>query len=182
MAESYRFFNSTEGDTREYQASEFAEYFGAFIPDGVFIENDLITLALTNGTGLTVNLGAGYANIRGYSYKNDAAKSFTLDAADAILHRIDRVVIKLDTTTRTMAAILKKGTLGSSPTPPALIENTNVKEIPIAQIRVNANATAGVITDERKVIPSLKDIGVRVFNGAVENPTMRVGDVWFKEY
>lgn len=182
MAEHFRFFNSTEGDVREYQASEFAEYFGAFIPDGVFIENGLITLALTNGTGLAVNLGIGYANIRGYFYKNDAIKSFTLDSADAILHRIDRVVIKLDTTTRTMAAVLKKGTLASSPTPPTLVDGANVKEISIAQIRVNANANIGIITDERKVIPSLKDIGVRVFNGAVESPTMRVGDVWFKEY
>lgn len=181
MAEHFRFFNSTEGDIREYQASEFAEYFGAFIPDGVFISNDAITLALTNGTGLVVNLGTGYANIRGYFYKNDAAKSFTLDAADAILHRIDRVVIKLDTVSRTMAAVLKKGTLGSSPTPPVLVDDANVKEIPIAQIRVSAGATTGVITDERKVIPSLKDIGVRVFNGTVENPTMRVGDIWLKE-
>lgn len=181
MSEHFRFFNSTEGDVREYQAAEFAEYFGAFIPDGVFIENDAVTLGLTNGSGLTVNLGTGYANIRGHFYKNDAVKSFILDAADSILHRIDRVVIKLDTTNRTMAAVLKKGTLGSSPTPPTLIDNVNVKEIPIAQIRVNANATSGVITDDRVVIPSLKDIGIRVFNGTIENSTMRTGDIWFKE-
>lgn len=181
MAETFRFFNSVTGDIREYQASEFAEYFGMFIPDGVFVENSVISLGLTNATGLQVRLATGFASIRGYLYKNDAVKSFTLDAADTILNRIDRVVIKLDISNRTIAAVVKKGTLGSSPVPPSLIDTTSVKEIPIAQIRINAKATTGVITDERVAIPSLKDIGVRIFNGPSEPTTIRTGDIWLKE-
>lgn len=181
MAESYKFFNSQEGDIREYQASEFAEYFGAFIPDGVFIDNGNITLGVTNGTGMEVVLGEGYANIRGYFYKNDEPITFTLDPADSVLNRIDRIVIKLDITNRTMKATLKKGTLGSSPTPPSLVDDASVKEISIAQIKVNKGATSGVIVDERVTIPSLKDIGKRTFTGATENPTMRVGDIWHRE-
>lgn len=181
MAEHFRFFNSAEQDIREYQASEFAEYFGAFIPDGVFIEDENITLGVTNGSGMQVILDTGYANIRGYFYKNDSPIVFNLDAADSVLNRIDRIVIKLDIINRNMKAILKKGTLGSSPTPPTLIDNASVKEIPIAQIKVSKGATSGVIVDERVVIPSLKDIGVRVFNGTEENPTMRAGDIWLRE-
>lgn len=178
MAEYFRFFNSTEQDVREYQASEFAEYFEAFIPDGVYFADGLV---VTNGTGLEVILGTGCANIRGYFYKNDAPIIFTLDPADSVLNRIDRIVIKLDIINRTMKAILKKGTLGSNPVPPALIDNSSVKEIPIAQIKVNANATSGIIVDERVIIPSLKDIGTRIFIGTEENPSMRAGDIWIKE-
>lgn len=178
MAEYFRFFNSTEQDVREYQASEFAEYFEAFIPDGVYFADGLV---ITNGTGLEVILGTGCANIRGYFYKNDAPIVFNLDAADSVLNRIDRIVIKLDIINRNMKAILKKGTLGSNPVPPTLIDNSSVKEIPIAQIKVNANATSGIIVDERVIIPSLKDIGARIFIGTEENPTMRAGDIWLKE-
>lgn len=181
MAERYSFFNSTETDIREYQASEFAEYFGMFIPDGVYIENSVISLAVTNGAGMEVVLDTGYANIRGYLYKNDAPINFDLDPADTVLNRIDRIVIKLDIINRTMKAILKKGALGSSPIPPALEDNASVKEIPIAQIKVNKGATSGIIVDERIPIASLKDIGVRVFNGTVENSTMRAGDIWLRE-
>ncbi len=180
MAEHNRFFNSTEQDIREYQASEFAEYFGAFIPDGVYVENNVIGLEVTS-TGMQATLGVGYANIRGYFYKNDSPIVFNLDAADSVLNRIDRIVIKLDIINRNMKAILKKGTLGSSPTPPTLIDNASVKEIPIAQIKVSKGATSGVIVDERVIIPSLKDTGVRVFNGTEENPTMRAGDIWYRE-
>lgn len=181
MAEQYRFFNSTVGDVREYQASEFAEYFGKFIPDGVYIDNNVIGLPVTNDTGLVVNLGIGYANIRGYFYKNDASKAFTLDNADVVLNRIDRVVLKLDVVNKTMGAIVKKGTMGSTPVAPTLIDDANIKEIPIAQIRINANAASGIITDGRIAIPTLKDIGVRVLNGTVEDATIRVGDLWLKE-
>lgn len=178
LAEHFRFFNSTEQDQREYNASEFAEYFAAFIPDGVYSADGLV---VTNGTGMEVVLGTGCANIRGYFYKNDAPITFTLEPADSVLNRIDRIVIKLDIVTRTMKAILKKGTLGSSPTPPVLIDDASVKEIPIAQIKVNKGATSGVIVDERIIIPSLKDIGTRIFTGKTENPTMRPGDIWVRE-
>lgn len=181
MAEHYRFFNSTEQDIRDYSASEYTEYFSKFIPDGVYIENGNITLEVTNGTGMEVLLSEGYANIRGYFYKNDAPITFTLDSADSVLNRIDRIVIKLDIVNRTMKAVLKKGTLGSSPTPPSLVDNASVKEISIAQIKVNKGAISGIIVDERVPIPSLKEIGVRVFNGTTENPTMRTGDIWHRE-
>lgn len=178
MAEHFRFFNSSEEDIREYQASEFAEYFEAFIPDGVHFADGL---EVTQGTGLEVVLSEGFANIRGYFYKNDAPKPFALDNADNVLDRIDRIVIKLDIVNRTMGASLKTGSMGSTPTPPELIDNASVKEIPVAQIRVNANATSGVITDERVIIPSLKNLGSRIFSGATEPDTIQTGDHWLRE-
>lgn len=183
MAEHYRFFNSTAGDEREYQASDFAEYFGLFVPDGTYIEDGEVGLGVTPGSGLEVEVGTGFANIRGYFYKNDAEKVFELDPADSVLDRIDRVVLKLDIVNRYMRLELKKGTLGSQPSPPALVDDASTKEIPIAQIRVNHGAvsiTAGNIADEREAIFSLKE-GVRTFSGPTEPPAIKAGDQWFKE-
>lgn len=201
MAEHFRFFNSTEDDIREYQASEFAEYFSKFLSDGVYTENGLMGLAVTTVSGLNVKVGTGYAFVRGYLYKNDTDIAFTLDAADTVLDRIDRVVLKLDVLNRTMNIIKKKGTMGSSPTPPALVDDASVKEIPIAQIRINKNATTGIITDERVPVSSIIEIplgemwnifnpwfqsvkntlGQRTMSGVTEPSELLPGDIWHRE-
>lgn len=201
MSEQFRFFNSSEGDVREYQASEFAEYFSKFLSDGVYTENGLMGLAVSTVSGLNIKVGTGYAFVRGYLYKNDADINFTLDASDGVLDRIDRVAVKLDVVNRKMNIIKKKGTMGSSPTPPALVDDASVKEIPIAQIRINKNATTGITTDERVPVSSLIEIplnemwnifnpwfqsvqntlGQRIMSGTTEPPEMLTGDIWLRE-
>ena len=71
MAEHYRFFNSADGDVREYTASEFAEYFSRFLSDGLYTENGKAGLQVTSGDGLSVKIATGYAFVRGYMYHND---------------------------------------------------------------------------------------------------------------
>lgn len=201
MAEHYKFFNSTEQDIREYTAEEFTDYFSRFLSDGVYVKNELMGLRVTIVNGLDIQVETGYALIRGKDYENDTAINFTLDNADNVLDRIDRVVLKLDIVARTIKITLKKGTLGSIPQPPELIDNPSVKELPIAQIRVNKNSTIGIITDERIPVSSLIEIpyedmvsefnlwfearqssvGVEVYNADVEPPTMVTGDIWLKE-
>ena len=201
MAEHFRFFNSTETDIREYQASEFAEYFSRFLSDGIYTENGLMGLKVSTVNGFNIKVSPGYAFVRGYMYKNDADISFTLDSSDTVLDRIDRIVLKLDVVNRTMNIQLKKGEMGSTPTPPELADDASVKELPIAQIRINKNATTGTIKDERRPVSSLIDIpyddmldefnewfearkqsvGVEIYNGITEPPNMVSGDIWFKE-
>lgn len=201
MAEHFRFFNSTETDIREYQASEFAEYFSMFLSDGIYTENGLMELKASTVSGFNIKVSPGYAFIRGYLYKNDADISFTLDSSDTVLDRIDRVVLKLDIVNRTMNIQLKKGSMGSNPVPPTLIYDASIKELPIAQIRVNKNSSTGIITDERKPVSSLIDIplgdmwdefnlwfqdvkntlGQRIMSGTSEPPAMFTGDLWFRE-
>lgn len=154
MAESYRFFNSEPGDIREYPANDFAEYFAQFLSNGVYATDNTMGLKVSIN-GLQVSVGVGYAFLRGRLYKNDAVKTYTLDAADNIQDRIDRIVVKLDSINRTILMGLKKGTISSTPTAPALIDDASVLEIPLAQIRLNANATTGTITDERAPVSSL---------------------------
>ena len=154
MAESYRFFNSEAGDIREYPANDFAEYFAQFLSNGVYATDNTMGLKVSINS-LQVSVGVGYAFLRGRLYKNDAVKTYTLDAADNIQDRIDRIVIKLDIINRTILMGLKKGTISSTPTAPALIDDASVLEIPLAQIRVKAKATVGIVTDERVPVSSL---------------------------
>lgn len=150
MAEHYRFFNSTEGDIREYQAADFAEYFSRFISDGVFSEGGSLGLKVTTSGGLGVSVSPGYAFIKGYMYHNDSALSLTLDNADATLDRIDRIVLRFDEVNRTINLAVKKGALASTPTAPSLTNTTALKELSLAQIRVRKGSSSiGSITDER---------------------------------
>ena len=201
MSERYSFFNSVEGDIREYQASEFAKYFSRFLSDGVYTKNGLMGLKVDFVSGLNIKVSSGFAYVRGYLYENDANINFTLDSADNVLDRIDRIVLKLDIVNRVMNIKLKKGTMGSNPTPPTLIDDASVKEMPIAQIRINKNATTGIITDERVPVHSLIEIplgemwnifnpwfqsvqntlGQRIMSGTTEPPEMLTGDIWLRE-
>jgi len=150
--EHYRFFNSAEGDVREYLASEFAEYFSRFLGDGLYIEGGQAGLRVTPGEGLQVQVAAGYAFVRGYMYHNDAALAFALQPADSMLDRIDRVVLRFDEVAREIRLVVKAGTFSSSPTVPVLEDSETVKELGLAQVYVThsaASITAQRITDER---------------------------------
>ena len=201
MAEYYSFFDSTENDIREYRASQFAKYFSRFLSNGIYTENGLMGLKISTVSGLNIKVSPGFAFIKGYMYENDSDISFVLDPADVILERIDRVVLRLDIVNRKINTQLKKGTMGSIPSPPVLIDDSSVKELPIAQIRINKNATTGTIKDERRPVSSLIDIpyddmldefnewfearkqsvGVEIYNGITEPPNMVSGDIWFRE-
>lgn len=191
MAEHYRFFNSTEGDPRQYLASEFAEYFSTFLSDGLFSVNGNAGLKVTAGTGMQVNIDTGYAFIRGYMYKNDSSLLLTIDTADSMLDRIDRIVIRLDEIERTIHTIVKKGTPASSPQPPGLEVTTTVKELSLAQIRIPKGASSIIdayITDERLtqycgLVSSLITIPVNemwnVWNGTLSQ-IQSVWETWFQ--
>lgn len=150
--EHFRFFNSTEEDPREYLASEFAEYFGRFLSNGLYTEGGNAGMKVSPGVGLGVSVQSGYAFIRGYMYHNDANMSLTLDTADSNFDRIDRIVIRFDEVAREIRVQIKKGTPASSPTVPVLTDSTYVKELGLAQVRVRRAAASVVlsdITDER---------------------------------
>lgn len=149
MAQSYGFFNSATGDTRQYRAEEFAELFSSFFNSGLANTGNGIGLKVNGGTGISVSVDPGYAILKGYYYKNDTSLSLSIDAADTTLNRIDRVVLKLDLVARTIKAAIKKGSVASTPIAPSLQRDSSVYELSLAQVRVNAKATTVVVTDER---------------------------------
>ena len=152
MAVTYGFFNSVDGD-RLYNADDISNYFLKLISNGVFA-TPASAMQVQANNGLTVQVSAGWGFINCKWINNDAPYLLTLDAADVVLNRIDRIVLRLNTNTntRSMTIAIKKGTAGTSPNPPALQRNNGIYELSLAQIYVAANAstiTQANITDER---------------------------------
>lgn len=152
MSVTYGFFNSVNGD-RTYNADQISEYFLKLISNGVFATPSN-AMQVQAAAGMTVNVSAGWGFINCKWINNDAPYSLQLDAADVILNRIDRVVLRLDNSTqvRSITIEIKKGSVGVNPTPPALTRSGDVYELSLAQIYVGAGVTSitqAEITDER---------------------------------
>ena len=153
MAISYGFFNSVNGD-RTYNADDISNYFLKLISNGVFATPSN-AMQVQESDGMTVQVSAGWGFINCKWINNDAPYLLTLDAADVVLNRVDRIVLRLNATNaaRNMEIAIKKGTAASSPQPPALTRVTGaVWELSLARIYVAAGATSitqANITDER---------------------------------
>jgi hypothetical protein len=148
--QKYSFFNSVNGD-RKYKAEEWAEYFSSFIGNGIF-PNPATNLMVQASVNMTLAIKAGKAWINGYFFYNTTDTTLELDTADGVLKRIDRIVIRWSLTDRAIALVVKKGTNGSSPTPPVLQRDADIYELAIADIAVNNGAveiTQSNITDQR---------------------------------
>lgn len=210
MAEYSRFFNSVDGDNL-YQASDFAEYFSTFLSDGIFSEDGKLGLKVSENQGMSVKVATGYAFIRGYMYKNDSPLFFTLDHADSMFDRIDRIVLRFDELERRIGVIVKKGTPASNPLVPTLESTDTVDEFSLARIKIPKNSTSivqEIITDERYneevcgIVSSLitipisdmleqwnrwledrqNEIGVRIVTGTTPPGGLAAGDIWFQEF
>ena len=85
---------------------------------------------------------------------NGVKLQLSVDMADAVLPRIDRVVVSWQTTNYVALPEVKilKGVPASNPIAPALTNNNILRQISLAAIRIPAGATAitsAMITDER---------------------------------
>lgn len=154
MAEHYGFFDAV-GSDRQYSAEDFCEeYFGTFLVNGV-APNSLNTLEVTSaGVDMNTDIDTGKCFINGYYYYNDASTDQTHSTSDPTNDRIDRVILRLDTSTgvRTIAKAILTGTPAPSPTAPALTRSGDVYEMSLAQVLVENGVSvigSGKITDER---------------------------------
>ncbi len=150
MAIRSGFFNSVNGD-RKYDARRFAEYFATFIGNGVF-PNPSNNLQVVSNNDMTVTIKAGKAWINGYILVNDDDYTLTLDPADGVLNRVDRVVLRYDVVDREIRLEVKKGVLGSSPMAQALQRDADAYELALADIYVGKGAisiTQASITDQK---------------------------------
>lgn len=154
MSEEFMFFDTTPDDPREYPASQFAEYFSKFLTNGILNGGTNLQVSCP-GTDMSVSIAPGYAWINGYLYRICGSNlSLTVSDADAANDRIDRIVLRLDTTlaNRYIKAFVIKGTPAAVPEAPALVRNDNVYEISLAQVLVVAGRSyidGTQITDER---------------------------------
>lgn len=151
QANEYSFpFDAEEVDgeyDRVYVADEFAQYFRAFITSGIFMEESTSLQTLAD-SGMNVILSAGQAIIDGYRYELEQDMSFTIEAADGVLDRIDRVSIVWDKANRDIHAEVVKGTASYSPVAPSRRWTEEYRELISADVYVGA----GVITIQQKDI------------------------------
>lgn len=144
------FFDSVNKD-RVYNAEFLAMFHAALVSNGVYPNpsNNLQVLERTNMT-TTVKEGKGWIN--GHFVINTEDFVLQHGMADGLLHRIDRIVLQLDTADRLIDIVLKKGVLATNPQPPALVRNVDFYELVLADVRINAGQVAILqsnITDQR---------------------------------
>ncbi|SCY98899.1 MULTISPECIES: hypothetical protein [unclassified Lysinibacillus] len=143
-------FNSVNGD-RKYNAWWFAKYFATFIGNGVFPNpSSNLQIAAYQNMKVVVKPGSGW--IDGYFIYSDGDHVLSLDVADGVLKRIDRVVMRLNHLTRKIEIVVKKGTFASSPAAPTLQRDADAYELALADVLINNGATQitqANITDQR---------------------------------
>lgn len=140
MATRSGFFMSVNGD-RNYKAEFFAEYFATFIANGVFPKpsNNLQVMANDN-MKVTVNEGSAWIN--GYVLFNDTDFNITLDPADGVLNRIDRIVLRWSLLDREIKIAVKKGDFSETPIAKELKRDVDIYELALADVTVNAGAVS----------------------------------------
>lgn len=114
-----------------------------------------MAVTVTDGTGWLTN-----ADGNGVVWWNDALTTtgeklqLSIDMADGVLHRIDRIIVEWKTTNYADLPEIKvlKGTASSAAEAPALTNNGTLRQISLARVYVAAGITtitASMITDER---------------------------------
>lgn len=154
MIEKYGLFDSLEGDERVYAETDFALLVKSLGREGVRGSADALKITpMTSGLG--VQVGAGMAIVQGryYALEDDGSgvKTITLTTASTN-PRIDRIVLCLNFSARTVTLSVLNGAEAASPTAPALTRNTAQYMISLAQVRVGVGAASlkeSDITDER---------------------------------
>lgn len=131
---------------------------GVFGADGnasVSPVQDSMAVTVSDGSGWMSNDNAdGIVWWINNESANGSKLQLSVDMADAVLPRIDRVVVSWQTTNYVALpeVTILKGKAASTPIAPALTNNNILRQISLAAIRIPAGATAitsAMITDER---------------------------------
>ena len=114
-----------------------------------------MSVSVTDGVGWMANgNGDGVVWWNSHNADNGTELILMVSPADSTLNRIDRVIVEWPTTNYADLPAIKilKGSGASNAVPPALTNNTTVRQISLARIRIPAGTTAitaSMITDER---------------------------------
>ena len=177
MAVQSLFFNSAPDDPRTYQAADFASYFGDVLSTGILSVDEDAGNVVEHVSGLTVNVTAGQAIMKGYKAVNDGTE-LTLNLPETDLDRIDRIVYRLDLRqqSRFIELAVKEGESSETPTAPTLQRDNVIYEISLAQIFLTRNTSSieqSDITDER-----LNEELCGLTSSLITVPTQQFLDEW----
>jgi hypothetical protein len=118
MAFTYGFYNAVAHD-RVYDAETMGRMFDGLMNDGVF-QSVGGHFVVTQTTGMNVLVASGRAWFNHTWSYNDTGMTLAIAAADAILPRIDSVILETDSTGSVRANAIKvlTGTPGTVPVAP----------------------------------------------------------------
>lgn len=139
MAMISGFHNSVNGD-RRYLAEFLSRFYGAIVADGVY-PNPSSNLQVAEKENMTTSVRPGRIWIQGHFGYDDHNHDVVHDVADGVLHRIDRIVARLDFLERKIMIQVKKGTFASSPVAPSLQRDADAWELALSDVRINAGTT-----------------------------------------
>jgi hypothetical protein len=136
MAVTYGFYNSISND-RKYDALQFSSIFDGIILDGILMSiGGQLRVSPTGGRSVEVATGRAWFN---HTWTlNDAIITLNIDTTDHILHRIDAIVIEINTADATRANSIKliKGTPSVAPVHPVMENTATLHQYPLAYIDV----------------------------------------------
>lgn len=148
MAERFLFFNSQliDGEyDREYQAQDFAEYFGSVLSPGFLsIDGEMgLSVKVESGTLNTI-VAPGKAIIRGHFYENTSNLTLEHAVPESQGDRIDRIVLRLDlrSGSRFVRLKVKEGVTSANPQEPELQRDDFIYELGVATVRLRANTSS----------------------------------------
>jgi hypothetical protein len=157
------FFNALPNESyetgydRNYNADDLSDFLSIVCDTGVLKTNTVGAeaqgLKVVAASGMTVNVNAGKAVIRGKGFINEALESLTITANGTASNRYDYIVIKFDNNigVRNITLEARTGT-SSIPTVANLANTDKVKELMLAYITVAPSVTSitqANITDTR---------------------------------
>ena len=154
MSVTCGFFNSSSGD-REYDAEQISSIFDGLIRDGVFATIGT-AFNVTASSGLIVNVGIGKAWFNHTWTVNDSVLPLTAPESDALLDRIDAVVLEVNSTPSVRANTIKfiSGTAASTPTNPIMTNEEKVHQYPLCYIYRKSASTVIAQADITPMIGS----------------------------
>ncbi len=144
--------------------------------NGVFVDPANSFLVTSIG-GMRVNVASGGCHIEGVKGYEASNRQITLSGSHSSLKRIDRIVLRLDTSDskRNIDLYVKEGVASTNPSPQPLTKQPNYYELCIAEVFIPAGVSAitnSNITDTRMntdlcgtVVPAIPFL-------------MEMGDLW----
>lgn len=134
---------------RKYSAEDYSDNLGAIISSGVFRSTNDDLKVTASGLNLTVGVGRGW--IEGHYYNNTTPYALPIITPPTGGSRIDRVVLRCDTSApvRSVSLAYLTGEAAVDPVAPALTRSGDVYELCLAEITVAANAQSVSVKDTR---------------------------------
>lgn len=167
---------------RTYNALDFANFWQSFFTNGVF-PNPSTNLQVFSDGLLSIGVRAGKGFINGHHKIYVENTFFDIPRGNPSLRRIDSVVLQLNTVERDMILVYKTGQSLQNPIVPPLQRDSDIWEIQLAQITVNAGVTE--ITQSNITDTRLSTELCGLVTGAVESvdtETLWIQmETWFNE-